>query len=221
MNAKKPLDLMSLDDLESLARQPFAGPDAINLAEVNMPPMSISDNYSTVDVVIRDGSVSEMKKLVENLGENMGLDLRQLKLYAPLYEALLNAFQHGNKRDSAKPIKLHYAKMPEYVEMLVEDTGGILNPNFIPFVLRQRQHLHGQKNVNFYEFCGVEKPDTNFGTGTFFIHAGSDEVTYHKSGNNGLIIKMVKHLNGNPQNMRNMRYLRKESGEVAYEKPKN
>ena|SRR3989338_315957 len=192
MNAKKPLDLMSLDDLESLARQPFAGPDAINLAEVNMPPMSVSDVYSTIDISIRTGSVEEMKKVVDGLGENMGLDLKKLRLYAPLYEALLNAFQHGNKRDSARPIRLHYARMPEQIELLVEDNGGILNPNFIPFVLRQRQHIPGQNNVNFYEFCGVEKPDTNLGTGTFFIHAGSDEVTYHKSGNNGLIIRMVK-----------------------------
>ncbi len=193
MLSEKFPDLMSLDDILSLAREPFAQGD-IKLAECNIASMPVSEQYTTIPVSITSGSTREMEGLMDYLAAETKIDFRQLKLYAPLYEALLNAFQHGNMRDTLKPIRFHYKVSDSEVELLVEDEGGIINPNFIPFVLRHHNSRCMEKPTDFYTFCGIRKPETNNGTGTFFIHKDTDEVTYHKSQRNGLIVRMVKNL---------------------------
>lgn len=193
MEAKPSNDLMELDAIVSLARQPFTQGE-INLAECNIASMQISEDYRTLAVNVATGSIKEMEGLMNFLQYETGIDFSALKLYTPVYESILNAFQHGNRRDSTKAIRVHYRRTDEMVEIMVEDEGGTLNPSFVPYVLRHHDERYMNKPIDFYTFCGVEKPETNLGNGTFFIHNGPDDVTYHKSQKNGLIVRMVKKL---------------------------
>ena len=52
------------------------------------------------------------------------------------------------------------------------DQGGILDPEFIPFVLKHKQNVQAIKKqyIDFYDFTKREKPSINNGTGTSFMH---------------------------------------------------
>ena len=58
--------------------------------------------------------------------------------------------------------------MGEFLEMVnkayifnLEDEGGIIKSVFTPFILRHREVDVKSKFINFYEFSGEDKPQTN------------------------------------------------------------
>lgn len=188
-------DLMSLDNPRSLARAPFAKQGKFVLSESDAERLSIPPGYTALNLKINSGKVAEMEKILEDVGTKMNLNLKKTGLYAPIYEALLNAFQHGNRRDVSKKVALHYKTTKSFVEVMVEDEGGVLDANFIPFILRHRDPKYLQKPTNFYDFVGIKMPETNHGTGTNFIHFYADQVSYHRSESDGLIVRIVKRIN--------------------------
>ncbi len=96
--------------------------------------------------------------------------------------------------DSNKSITFAYRIGSRSLDIIVEDEGGIIKSVFTPFILRHREVDIKNKFINFYEFSGEDKPQTNNGTGTSFIHAYMDEVNYYL-GDNGLAVHMVKKKN--------------------------
>ena len=59
------------------------------------------------------------------------------------------------------------------------------------FILKIRGHGLEETFVDYYEFTGREKPKSNNGTGTSFMHCYVNEVTYHK-GPRGLAVRLVQ-----------------------------
>lgn len=109
--------------------------------------------------------------VVERIQDELELNDENIELKLILTEALNNAFIHGNKRSSEKPIHLRYESVNELACFEVEDTG-----------------------VGFHEgfSCGGRLPDeySECGRGLFLIESLADSVEYH--GNKVCIKKKVK-----------------------------
>ena len=106
---------------------------------------------------------------------------------------MLNAHQHGNKANPDKKITLAYQIKNDKIRAAVIDQGGVFKPDFVPFILNLRQQGSYKKVFhNFYSFSDVEKPLTNNGTGTSFMHAYVDDVSYLKSPEGGLVVHLTK-----------------------------
>lgn len=191
-------DLIDLNDISSLVREPFNTENPIVLSQTKIEKTSIPDSYKSFEVYIEKEDLNESGRLSfdfpEKVGEMLGCDFKELKIADSVYEALLNAYQHGHGEDASKPIKIHFKSDKKRIEILVEDQGGVLNPQFIPFALRHREPRNLVLPKDFYTFAQIEKPEGNHGYGTFFIHKGFDQVTYHRSENDGLIVRMVKQI---------------------------
>jgi anti-sigma regulatory factor (Ser/Thr protein kinase) len=106
---------------------------------------------------------------------------------------MLNAFQHGNRSDPNKHVKIGYEINEETAVFSIADEGGVINPEFMNFVLWHREERHLTEFRDFYKFANIQKPKTNNGTGTTFMHNYMDEVSYFKSQEGGLVVRLKKH----------------------------
>ena len=74
------------------------------------------------------------------------------------------------------------------------DEGGLIHPDFFPFVLRFRDSNNYPKNRNFYDFSGrVQKAPENGGVGTIAMHFAFDKVRYYRNTLGGLSV-YLQHL---------------------------
>lgn len=123
--------------------------------------------------------------------ENIELD----KETGAISEMIRNAQEHGNKFDINKSIGLGYKKSKDILEIFVEDQGGILNQDFLPYVLFAQRALQvGENIVGFYQFSQKEILLGHSGVGTLVAHSVLDNIEYHKSKLGGLLVNMVKRL---------------------------
>ncbi|MAG39166.1 hypothetical protein CMO90_03705 [Candidatus Woesearchaeota archaeon] len=192
MNQK---DVLNLDNLESIVRKVVNKEEKITLSDFNLESYTISDNYKKKLINLEKGDYSEIRDNIEPIAKEAENQGYPPSIFTALYEAVLNAFQHGNKKNVKKQIEIAYKTGSKKFDILVRDEGGELDSNFIPFILRHREGAFKEKFIDFYEFSGIEKPITNNGTGTSFMHTYVDEVQYLKSTQNGLIVRMIKNKN--------------------------
>lgn len=89
-------------------------------------------------------------------------------------------------------VRVGYKIIPAQVDIFIEDEGGRINSNFIPFVLRHRELSHVGRISNFYEFSGLERPKESEGKGTSFMHLYASEVHYYKAQSGGLLVHIIK-----------------------------
>lgn len=181
-------DLCSLENLESIARHPFHG--EINLRDYNLPRFVPGDDYTSIDICVKGDEqpfdhYDEIKELCVK-GKHTG---KHEKFYAAVIEAFRNAHQHGNKRNQDKKIVLSYRLTDNNFEVVVSDEGGIVNADFIPFVLLHRQGL--EQPYSFYRFspAAIRGPD-NSGLGTSTMHLSADAVNYYVNKSGGLSVRL-------------------------------
>lgn len=114
-------------------------------------------------------------------------------IYTALYEAVLNAHEHGNGGHPNTSVRVAYPPNSKGKSFVVSDEGGILMPEFIPFILAQKKRKENDPFLNFYEFSGVQKPTSlNMGTGTSFMHAYSNVAYRRDSKTGGLTVKLTE-----------------------------
>ncbi len=156
----------------------FIIPDTYHIKEYNFP----FENYGT--------SIRSATEKVSRIVEKKGCSSN---FFSALYEAILNAHQHGNKLDPNKSVTLAYEIKPNKIRAAVVDQGGVFEPDFMPFLINLRSKGDFKsKFQNYYDFSNTSKPTINNGTGTAFMHAYVDDVAYLKSSQGGLIVHLTK-----------------------------
>ena len=185
--------LFDVDDVESIIRKSTKGRGVIDLNDYDIPTYDIPENYTIKKCRFNPESYAkEIRSAIEpivDLAESKGC---AANLFTALYEGVLNAYQHGNKKDKDKEVTIAYSIKSSSAEVAIIDEGGVINSEFMPFVIRHREGKHKERFLDFYEFTGMEKPSTNNGTGTSFIHTYVDDVIYFKSDKGGLALHLAK-----------------------------
>ena len=113
-------------------------------------------------------------------------------VYTAVFEALINAFEHGNNYDSSKPLYFAYFFNNKYLEFIICDSGGVFNIQFPGYVTKVRNNK--TKTHNWYEYSGSIQRNENLGVGTMFMHQYMQDIKYFKSAyedtQNGLFLYM-------------------------------
>ena len=196
-------DIFNLDNKESILRlliRQLCTVENSNeltplyLRDFNLTSISIPKKFNLKNVQLKgqEKAYKEIRDIINadcTFFEEKGFGPN---VFTALNEALLNAYQHGNKKNISKKISYGYqlSNSDKRLDLMVEDEGGIINPEFVPFIL-----MHRSKKpvfVDFYTFASKTKPPENQGTGTLFMHQYMDEVFYYKSKKDGLLVHMYK-----------------------------
>jgi len=183
------------DSLDILIGSMLNGHDRVNLRDINIETYIVPDSYTVQDCVFNseDAVYKQVRRFTEpiiEIAERAGCNAN---LFTALYEAMLNAYQHGNQLDETKPVQVAYKIGDNNAEIGVIDQGGLISPAFIPFIKRHRLGMHKERFLDWYSFTNQDKPKTNNGTGTSFMHTYVDNVQYFKSADGGLVCHLTKH----------------------------
>jgi len=89
-------------------------------------------------------------------------------------EAVTNAVLHGNKKDQSKAIRVKVKRLPESVEISIEDEGPGFNPEIVP------------------DCTAPENVLKSSGRGIFFIRNFMDEVEWFVRPGGGTTVRMMK-----------------------------
>jgi anti-sigma regulatory factor (Ser/Thr protein kinase) len=153
----------------------------IDLRKINIPPYQLGREFSKT--VIVPNRPNWIKEAIEPIARKLSTHRHPDGLRTGIYEAMLNAYQHGNKEDPAKPIILADHVTSEKARIAIIDHGGVLDPAMASYILHQRQ---SSPVPDFYTFSGKKRPGQNNGTGTKFLHIYFDKVHYFKAPKAGL-----------------------------------
>lgn len=192
------VDIFDIDGLNSLVRRAFAGLGEIKLSETSLVCVPIPETFSKIPVRIEKEhpgtSIRSVCEQVASTAEQHGFGYN---LFTAVYEAVKNAYEHGNNHNPDLPIDLAYLVGEDRFDVMVQDAGGTLDPNFLAYVERYRRGEHRKQVIDFYEFSGKEKQGDNQGTGVHFMFTYLDDLFFYRSVNDGLLVHMVK-LRSNP-----------------------
>lgn len=118
--------------------------------------------------MLKLNSLSDYNAIIDNIIADLNIYNYSFDIKLILTEALTNAFNHGNKNDSSKPVYITYYFDGENIEFQILDSGNNL------------------KNINIPEQVSDEDLLNEHGRGLFLINQFSDKV---KIKNNTLIIQ--------------------------------
>ena len=187
-------DLFETDKYDSLLRFLIRETRIINLKDFKTEEYKIPSNYDVIELNLNQKEYTkEIRLAIDTIVEIAEKKGCPSNLYTALYEAVLNAHQHGNKEDPNKRIKIAYNVSKNSIDIAVIDEGGFINPDFISYIIRHREQKHKEKFMDFYEFSNMKKPVENNGTGTLFMHLYSDKISYYKSDKGGLVVNLTKY----------------------------
>ena len=126
------------------------------------------------------GAEKEAIKKVVTIAEKMGFRKDRIEdLKTALAEACINAFEHGNKFDQNKKVKVTLAADDNSLQVIVHDEGDGIDPEKIP------------KNR-----VGKDGFPCRRGYGVFLISNLVNEFYFEKNPGKGNNVKMLMHLNG-------------------------
>ncbi|MAG52873.1 MAG: hypothetical protein CMH62_02825 [Nanoarchaeota archaeon] len=187
-------DIFDVDVVDSLVRRLMREHGVLNLRDFDVEPYEIRPEYTTENFFFHPDSYKrEIKATVTHVVNSIeGEGYNLYTLTTPLYEMVLNAFQHGNRRDPSKQVTISRKVNDASAEIAVIDEGGVIDPELIPFILIHREGRHEEQVMGFYEFAGRDRPNNeNLGRGIFFTHTYSDNVQYFKSPEGGLVVHLT------------------------------
>ncbi|MFP4118890.1 MAG: ATP-binding protein [Candidatus Woesearchaeota archaeon] len=194
-------DLFDIKNPNSLLRQIFEEAvlekTIINLRDYpDLPELQIPSNYVRKEYNFSAHNYGkEIRQSIEPIVQEVEHEQKAYNMFTSLYEATLNAHQHGNKANPAKKTVIAYNNQPKTMEAIVMDEGGEIVPHFLPFILKHREGDISKKFINFYDYAtNVKKSQENNGTGTSFMHAYTDLIEYHKGETGGMAVYLKKNL---------------------------
>jgi anti-sigma regulatory factor (Ser/Thr protein kinase) len=186
-------DLFSTRSLDSLVRGAFKPGEPIDLSKVQIDAFSLNPGYNVSTFHFpSENYAADIRRAIEPLCEEAEKQGYGSSLFTALYEAVLNAHQHGNRKDPQKTITIAHRFTHDEVTVAIADEGGELDPEFVPFVIDHREGRHKKGFIDYYTFTAREKPKGNNGTGTSFMHTYVDDVKYFKSASGGLVVLLQK-----------------------------
>ena len=190
----KPVDLFDIESLDSLVRQELREPKVVSLNDFKIPVFKLPSNSVTITVNLPSEKYEKhIRSAIEPVGEIAEAKGYSGNFFTALYEAVKNAHEHGNKKDENKHVLINHKIDDESAKIAIMDQGGVLEPDFIPFIIAHREIDIKEKFLNYYQFSGKQKPrSSNLGTGTSFMHAYADKVQYFKSSSGGLVVLLTK-----------------------------
>jgi len=134
------MDIFNLDNRNSFIWTILESGIVFDLSKSNLPKVGIPKNYSS-KVIIPNQSKESIEKQFETCLVPLIFQVDTLVGYgginfdSAVYEALRNAYEHGNQKDSSKKIILANKFSNGKIEVMVKDEGGIIDPLFALFVL--------------------------------------------------------------------------------------
>lgn len=188
------IDLFSTGSIESIVRKAFSGDKSIDLKKERIEVFKLNPGYETQNYAFSDDNKvypKQIRAAIDPLSEKAEQEGYGHSLYTALYEAVLNAHQHGNKMMADKQVVIAHRFTHDDISIAIIDQGGIINPQFVPFVLSHRD-TQEKPMISWYKYLGIEKPENNNGTGTSFMHCYVDRVSYYKGENGGLVVLLQK-----------------------------
>ena len=169
----------------------------IRLADLDIEPYEIKPDHQVKSLRLNPngfigGPSKELKDVCQSVVEEAIRQGYDSRIFTGIYEAVLNAYQHGNNKDPNKPVTIAFKLSDTQLDVVVIDKGGYLDNNFIKFALQHREGKHKEHFLNFYSVFGIPNPPGNNGTGTSFIYTYFDRVEYYKYEPGGLAVKLTK-----------------------------
>ena len=104
-------DIFNLDNIESVVRNMVkegAVEGKIKLPSFNRQTYSIPDDYDKNNIKLKSTEPKHVRSSIEKICEKFEKAGYNPNIYTAVYEAVLNAFQHGHERDPSKKIILAY-----------------------------------------------------------------------------------------------------------------
>lgn len=145
----------------------------INLRNLQVSSLSIPSRFTIKSLHLCEKNYkTEIKTFLQELKLSNGI-------LTAVFEALINAFEHGNNYDSSKGLYFAYFFNNKYLEFIICDSGGVLNLLFPSFILAIRSNKN--QSLNWYDFSKVEQKRENLGFGTMFMHQYMQDIKYFKS----------------------------------------
>jgi|SRR3989344_2568762 len=190
-------DAFDVNTLDSIVGTLVRSPRSITLSDYAIPCYEIKNDYAVTTFSLSSKGGKALSKEIEQAikpvideAVRCGYDPN---LLTALYEAVLNAHQHGNGFSREKNVTIASRFNDVSAEISVIDQGGVIPPELILYVLRHRQDRRVPQ-LDFYAFSGREKlTPENQGLGTHFMHTYADEVKYSRSAQGGLVVHLTKY----------------------------
>ena len=186
------VELLDLKSNLSLVRTFLDRP--INLLDVHSPSVSLPQNFRDLSFypLSRDHLYYASKGVAEELASK-GFEK---KLSGGVHEALKNAYEHGNKRDSTKRVTLLSSVDSDLADFIIGDEGGNIDGNLFSYILAFRESNqkgnHYLDLPSFYDFISGTAPEGHSGVGTRVMHLLFDQVRYFKGPTSGLLVHLHK-----------------------------
>ncbi|MBU0615690.1 MAG: ATP-binding protein [Nanoarchaeota archaeon] len=181
-------ELLELDNIDSLIRKIVREHGSVKLEDMGLKPYLVPSDYESISFSLEKEDPCVVDHHLHPLYDVLKKADVPHYVTAPIGEAVINAYVHGNKK-SDKPVAVHYKDNGDHVHVLVEDKGGRLDPEFVSYLLRHRSQGYNP-GFTFYDFAGVGEPDERGGVGTIVMHRYSDGIGYHMSPEGGLIVSL-------------------------------
>ncbi len=189
-------DLMALGESSSLVRSLFNR--NISLSELKIPILKIPNDFERIYFWENGFNLKDVSDyLREFLGKN-NVFCDYKKVIPGVIEAVKNAREHGNKYDNNKKVTLRSSCENNNLTFLVQDQGGEIDGNLVPYVLLFRQNNPDSflSLPDFYSFRGdYYAPEGHSGVGTKVMNICFPNRVNYFRGKEGLIVSLSKDLN--------------------------
>ena len=190
-------DLFNLYNKDSLIRQLLREKKHVDLKEYkHLPLYEHRSDYNSTDLKISEQDFREeiINKVTPFVNKSVDNGYSEAAVLNGLNEAVLNAYQHGNMKDSDKKITLEYKLGNNRARFAVIDQGGVMNSEAVAYIiLNNSEHKLGtRKFLSFYKFAEEEVPPENYGMGIWNMHTYMDNVKFYKSEKGGLVVHLTK-----------------------------
>lgn len=183
----KPNDLVSLA-INSNILDDKSSEELIFLSDLTSNKLVIPDGYTVISLKFDD--YTKIKPFAESVATKFAKKGYNPNLFVGLYEATLNAYQHGNKSDSDKEITFAYNDNGSVLDLIVEDSCTVVKKPFINYLSAFNKDTSNNFK-NFYDSSNEKKSAENHGVGISFIHTYFDEVNYFV-GEQGVLLNLKK-----------------------------
>lgn len=166
--------------LSSIYREIISGSTRLVDDDVSMLLLSLNKNVMWKRYISIPSSVIEVDvtivKVMDDVGRMLTLSQEDTwKIYTVLYEAVINAVEHGNKLDVHKRVNLIYRLMGSWLILKIHDEGPGFRPKAVP---------------NPLELDNLLKPS---GRGIYMMEKIADRVSFNRKGNEvTLFLKLGK-----------------------------
>jgi len=193
----KPTDISDISSVDSVVRQLIEKEQTEQLSDFSLPEFVVPCDHKIILINIspiattRAEYSNEITKAIEPIINDATKNNVPQNFKQALYEAVLNAHEHGNKLNYTKRIKVSYNVSKPIAEFTVTDEGNEIKTSFLSYIL-SKQQIISENYTNFYDFSRDAKPKNNHGIGISQMYTYSDDVKYFKSKTGGLTAFMTR-----------------------------